>query len=236
MANQLIILKLPCYTLPPTQLAHNSQEKRNDLAAKEITSRQKEENSRPKKKPLSPHALFYAVRTLLFPLPWGYFFSRESFTFAVRLFFCAVRTLLFLLPWGYSFMQWVFFFCRESFTFAVRFSFAVRFFRLPWGYFFSRESFNFPVRVFFLPWGFFVCRKVISLAVSLSLFPWGYSFCCEVFSFALSLFLIAARFFLLPWVSSFLLGGSSFCRESLFLLPPGRYFVSFAVTVAGHYT
>ena len=67
----------------------------------------------------SPHALFYAVGTLLllFLLPYDYFFCRESFTFAVRFFSFVVS--LFFQPWG-------FFVCRESFPFVMRFfSFAV---------------------------------------------------------------------------------------------------------------
>ena len=85
-----------------------------------------------------PHVLFYVVRTLLFLLPWGYFFSRESLTFAVKLFF---------LPWG-------FFFFRESFSFYREV------------FFFCSESFLFAVRLFLLPRVFFFFREVISFAVT----------------------------------------------------------------------
>ena len=85
-----------------------------------------------------PHVLLYVVRTLLLLLPWGYFFSRESFTFAVKLFF---------LPWGFFLFPWVFFF-------------------LPWSFFFRSESFLFAVRFFFRPRVFFLFREVISFAVT----------------------------------------------------------------------
>ena len=48
------------------------------------------------KTPPSPHALFYAMRTLLllFLLPYGYFFCRESFPFVVSFFSFAVSLSL----------------------------------------------------------------------------------------------------------------------------------------------
>ena len=87
--------------------------KRKRLTAKGRTLRQKGKDSRQKKKhhskrkkphgkkkrltakekkPPSPYALFYAVRTLLFLSPWGYFFRRESFTWISRIMTCALIT------------------------------------------------------------------------------------------------------------------------------------------------
>ena len=67
--------------------------KRNNLTAKRKRLTAEEKTSQPL------YALFYAVRTLIFRLPWGYFFCRESFLFAA----------------------WGFLYCRESFLNAVRF-------------------------------------------------------------------------------------------------------------------
>ena len=73
--------------------------KRKRLTAKEKTSQQKRKPHCKKKrltvkekKPPSPYALFYAVRTLLFLSPWGYFFRRESFTWISRIMTCALIT------------------------------------------------------------------------------------------------------------------------------------------------
>ena len=73
---------------------------------------------------------------LLF-LPWGCWFCREVFGFAVR---------FSVLPWGILFLPWGFWFCREVFVFAVRFSV------LQWGILFL------PWGILFLPWGFWFCR------------------------------------------------------------------------------
>ena len=62
------------------------------------------------KKPQPLYALFYVVRTLIFCLPWGFFFCCRVFSFAVSLFLFAVR---------FSLLPWVFFFCREVISFAV---------------------------------------------------------------------------------------------------------------------
>ena len=61
--------------------------KRNNLTAKRKRLTAEEKTSQPL------YALFYAVRTLIFRLPWGYFFHRESFLFAVG---------FFILPWVFS--------------------------------------------------------------------------------------------------------------------------------------
>ena len=138
-------------------VAHNCHGKRNNIAAKErdsrqkgITSRQKGKGSQKNKKPHGKNkkthgkrknlpastALFSALRTLLFLLPWGYFFSHESFTFALRFFFCR-ESFLFAVR---------FFFCREVFPFAVNlFLLAFRFFLLP---------FVFAAKLFLWPWQF----------------------------------------------------------------------------------
>ena len=63
--------------------------KRKNLTAKRkrLTDSQKKKTSQPL------YALFYAVRTLIFRLPWGCFFCRQSFLFAVG---------FFILPWVFS--------------------------------------------------------------------------------------------------------------------------------------
>ena len=61
--------------------------KRKNLTAKRKRLTAEEKTCQPL------YALFYAVRTLIFRLPWGYFFCRQSFLFAVW---------FFLLPWVFS--------------------------------------------------------------------------------------------------------------------------------------
>ena len=93
--NETCFLRWPT-TVAAKEITVTFTVKRKDSPKKWKTSRQKEKDSLQKKKPPSPHALFYAAKTLLFFLPRGYFFSRESFTFNLpwRLFF---------LLWGFSF-------------------------------------------------------------------------------------------------------------------------------------
>ena len=120
--NETCFLRWPT-TVAAKEITVTFTVKRKDSPKKWKTSRQKEKDSLRKKKPPSPHALFYAAKTLLFFLPRGYFFSRESFTFNLpwRLFF---------LPWGFFFSHEVFLFCREAFPF-------------------SREVLYFAVSIFF---------------------------------------------------------------------------------------
>ena len=63
--------------------------------------------------------------------PWGFFFFRESFLFAVK---------FFRLPWVFFFLPWGSSFCRESFSFASRLFF------LPRGYFFCCDTCEPPYR------------------------------------------------------------------------------------------
>ena len=101
--NETCFLRWPT-TVAAKEITVTFTVKRKDSPKKWKTSRQKEKDSLQKKKPPSPHALFYAARTLLFFLPRGYFFSRESFTFN--------------LPWRLFFLLWGFFFSREAFPFS----------------------------------------------------------------------------------------------------------------------
>ena len=101
--NETCFLRWPT-TVATKEITVTFTVKRKDSPKKWKTSRQKEKDSLQKKKPPSPHALFYAAKTLLFFLPRGYFFSRESFTFN--------------LPWRLFFLLWGFFFSREAFPFS----------------------------------------------------------------------------------------------------------------------
>ena len=62
----------------------------------------------------------------------------------------------------FSLCRAVFSFCREVF------SFAVRFFLLPWGFFFRHEVFSFATRLFLLPRGNYLCSD-----------SWGPLYKCE---------------------------------------------------------
>ena len=124
--NETCFLRWPT-TVAAKEITVTFTVKRKDSPKKWKTSRQKEKDSLQKKKPPSPHALFYAAKTLLFFLPRGYFFSRESFTFN--------------LPWRLFFLPWGFFFSREAFPFSREvLHFAVSIFFLLRSYFFYRDS------------------------------------------------------------------------------------------------
>ena len=128
--------------------------------AKRRTSRQKEKDSRQRKKN-------FAVS--LFLLLWVFCFNhkslsfcREVFSFVVSLFVFAVR--FFLLPWGFFFCCGSFSFCCEVFSFAVSLTlFAVRFFL--WLWVFS-----------FLPLGSSFFRKLLPFAAlwATVLTPWEF--------------------------------------------------------------
>ena len=122
--NETCFLRWPT-TVAAKEITVTFTVKRKDSPKKWKTSRQKEKDSLQKKKPPSPHALFYAAKTL-------FFFCREVISLAVSL-------LLLICRKGYSF-------CREVFSLAVRlFLLAVRFFILPWVFFFAEK-------LFLLPW------------------------------------------------------------------------------------
>ena len=89
----------------------NPHGKTKTLTAKPNTSQQKPNTSRQKQIPTAKPKLFCFCCEVLV-LPWGFWFCREVFGFAVRYFVFAVRFLV--LPWGFRF-------CRDVFGFAVTF-------------------------------------------------------------------------------------------------------------------
>ena len=110
--NETCFLRWPT-TVAAKEITVTFTVKRKDSPKKWKTSRQKEKDSLQKKKTSqSPRSLLCRENIVIFFLPRGYSFCRESFTFNCR------EGYSFCLPWGFFFSREVLLFYREAFPFS----------------------------------------------------------------------------------------------------------------------